>query len=833
MTSRIRIFITATPVRHLLLVAALFTCQLPLLVFAQNAASSQAIQTTLTDEELTVKAHAQEMEGKVFRWRGDVEFDLRGYVLRADVATYDSVTGEVQASGGVVLDGGPHDSHLEASHAVYNVRTGTGTFFDVVGSIGTRMRGRSVVLTSTSPFLFTGRQVDKQSGDRYVVHHGTVTSCQLPKPKWTFNAETVEVVAGEDAKIYHSTFRLLGIPVFYFPFASHPVDTTGRKSGFMLPVIGQSTRKGFIFGESAYWAINRSADVTAGAEYFSRRGWAEHVDFRSRPGQQSFLNFRYFGVQDRGTVVTDFNPATGKVEKFVQDQGGQDINLSSELHLAHGVRAVGDINYLSSFLFRLGFSETYTQAINSEVKSQAFLAKNTNGYSLTLLASRYQNFQSTTPGDQILLLHMPAFEASSVERQVAHSPFVWSFDTAIEGISRREPGFVTNNLVGRFDVSPRLALPMHYKGWSLRAEGGVRDTWYGQQKMPSTDTQVGQPIDASLNRRAIEGEIELRPPSLTRVFEGEIAGRQLKHVIEPRVVYGYTSGVDQFQNIIRTDDRDILSNTSQVEFALVQRFFAKRRVPRHDTLCDLLAQQPQETRKPGEYIPGTSAEPTRCESDGTESREVVTWEVKQRHYFDNFFGDALSIGRRNVLTATADFTAIAFLTEPRSWSPVVSSLRVLTSANTDVQWDLAYDSVKGRINSSTAFVNYRIGEVFVGGSHAFLRVVGEGSTQNTTPGQPPTTAPDVFSQYRALVGYGHPGKAGLSAGASIGYDQDNHFLQYGAVQSSYNWDCCGLSFEYKRLSLGPVRNAENQFRFAFTLLNVGTFGNLRRQERLF
>ena len=41
-----------------------------------------------------------------------------------------------------------------------------------------------------------------------------------------------------------------------------------------------------------------------------------------------------------------------------------------------------------------------------------------------------------------------------------------------------------------------------------------------------------------------------------------------------------------------------------------------------------------------------------------------------------------------------------------------------------------------------------------------------------------------------------------------------------------------MSVEYRRFALGSVRN-ENQFRFALTLANVGTFGTLRKQERLF
>ncbi len=33
-------------------------------------------------------------------------------------------------------------------------------------------------------------------------------------------------------------------------------------------------------------------------------------------------------------------------------------------------------------------------------------------------------------------------------------------------------------------------------------------------------------------------------------------------------------------------------------------------------------------------------------------------------------------------------------------------------------------------------------------------------------------------------------------------------------------------------ALGPVRT-ENQFRVAFIIANIGTFGNLRRQEKIF
>jgi LPS-assembly protein len=52
------------------------------------------------------------------------------------------------------------------------------------------------------------------------------------------------------------------------------------------------------------------------------------------------------------------------------------------------------------------------------------------------------------------------------------------------------------------------------------------------------------------------------------------------------------------------------------------------------------------------------------------------------------------------------------------------------------------------------------------------------------------------------------------------------------MQVSYNGTCCGIALEYRRLALGQVLT-ENQFRVALIIANIGTFGNLRRQEKMF
>jgi len=63
------------------------------------------------------------------------------------------------------------------------------------------------------------------------------------------------------------------------------------------------------------------------------------------------------------------------------------------------------------------------------------------------------------------------------------------------------------------------------------------------------------------------------------------------------------------------------------------------------------------------------------DADGVEkpcseaSRELISWEVSQRYYFDPTFGGAIINGKRKRGTTSLDFAGISFLTEPRKFSP--------------------------------------------------------------------------------------------------------------------------------------------------------------------
>jgi LPS-assembly protein len=820
MIFRSRILITAMLVCHLLLAPRIVTSQTPPTA-APAVMPLPAAPSNQTGEEVEIHAVEQEKDGLTYKLRGQAEIRYRSYILKADAVTYDSSSGETQLEGHVILDGGPYDEHVEASHGTYNIQSETGTFYDVIGTAGFRIRRSRYVLTTSNPFAFTGKVVEKHGPGHYLVRQGTVTTCELPRPKWKFDAQRIVVDVDGSAKIYNSSFELRGVPVFYFPFATHPVQKQQRQSGLLIPSMGKSSSKGVMAGESVYWAINRSMDATMGGEYYSRRGWSQRGEFRARPSDTSFVDLSYYGVIDRG------------IGSPLQKQGGEDVRLNGEGQFGNNFRGVANIDYLSSFVFRIAFNEVYTQAVNSEVKSQVFLSNTTNGFNYNALAERYQNFEICGPNTEpacptlqqtelIQILHTPSFLLSSVERQLGETPLYWSFDSRTEGLQVRELGFRTAPLVGRFDLSPSLSMPLQWQGWSIRPELTLRDTFYTQRFDPST----GKAQDEAVNRKALEAAFDLRPPALSRVYQRPWRGRQWKHVIEPRIRYDYVTGVNNFAEILRFDARDLLSNTNEIEYGVVNRLYAKRTNPGTEDCA-----QPGTSSLTIAGAAPPSADPWEAPANpeskpcSTGPREIVSWELAQKYFFDPTFGHALVTGQRNVFTSTADFTGIAFLSGLRNFSPVISRLRIETSPRTNTEWDLDFDTKTGRLNASTLLANYHSGLFTIGAGDTFLRVA-DAALGTTVPG-----ASD-FHQLRILFGYGNLQKRGFSGATSFGFDANQGFLQYSSVQTSYNWDCCGLSVEYRRFALGLVRN-ENQFRFAFSLANVGAFGNLRRQERLY
>src|SRR5260370_6956302 len=127
-------------------------------------------------------------------------------------------------------------------------------------------------------------------------------------------------------------------------------------------------------------------DTTLGGEYYSKRGWSQRGEFRARPSDSSYVFFNYLGVVDRGIGAPPNR----------QDQGGEDAHFLAERRFGT-FRGIANVDYLSSFVFRIAFTDVYTQAIDSEPRSQIFLSTTTSGFHFHPPPDPYQTFDTFTP----------------------------------------------------------------------------------------------------------------------------------------------------------------------------------------------------------------------------------------------------------------------------------------------------------------------------------------------------------------------------------------------------------------------------------------------------
>lgn len=760
---------------------------------------------------VVIESDTQSRVGSRYVLDGNVVLTYGDRRVQADHVEYDSDSGAVTATGHLKATGGLNHETILASHGELNVKLQTGRFYDVSGSVGMKQSAKRVVYTNGNPFLFTGRMVVKTGPQEYEIYDGTVTSCQLPHPDWQLFAGKFSVDA-EKARASNSVFKLLNIPLVYLPYVTHPVDAEDRQSGLLIPVVGESSTKGLVLGEQLYWAINRSTDLMVGIEYFSRRGWSEAATFRYRGRNDDFALVHYSGLSDRGYY-------TGGV---AVNQGGQDVTASGRHDFGRQTRVVADTEYLSSYPYREAFTDSFNQAVSTDILSYVYGVHETDGYAFAARADRYQGLKQiatdTSSGAQVRIFHAPSLDVSSTEHRVGVTGLEWGVESSASGLKRVEPNFVTSGMVERLDVHPEVAYPLTAGGWSVRPSVGVRGTLYSRSLQ-----QVGAdqpPVESTngLTRADLEASVDVRLPVLERTFDAgmvrRLTGHTVKHTIEPEVTYRYVSGIGNFRQVLRFDDVDVVSNTDEVEYGVTQRLFLK-----------------PGKEKPCQAAEGSEADRVKDDGDLPEqkhcgAKEWINWQVAQKYFIDQNFGGAIVNGHRNVLETTLNFSGVAFLTEPRAISPLISRLQVHPTDKVGVEWDFDLDTGAKKFTSNNLLVDVHEGNTFAGLSFARLHAPGRAYTQGI-----PTVNSD-FSQLRILLGYGSPTKSGLGVAANAGLDLNLGTVQYGALQTSYNWNCCGLSVEYRKYELGAARN-ENVYRFNFTLANIATAGNLRRAERLF
>jgi LPS-assembly protein len=717
----------------------------------------------------------QTRQGDLFIADGDVDIHYGGSRLRADHVEYNEKTSEALARGHVQFDF--ENQHLECDEAHYNVKTGHGTFHQVHGTVQIERRPNPTVLLSNNPLYFEAHDVERLPPDIYVIQQAWITICDPAHPTWQFFAPHARVRLDKTVALVNANFRLYRVPLVWLPYATAATGEKVRQSGFLIPDIGDSSRKGVTLGDAFYWAPKPWVDMTLGAQYLSRRGALERGQLRAKPFEDTTINYSYFGVDDRGLLVNGVR----------QPQGGEEQSLEVQSKLPGGWRFVTDYNHLSSLTFRLAFADTFGEATNAEVRSAFFLTNNFHGFSLNFAGLDDKSFLEINPAVGVTLRNLPEARFDSVDQAPWRNlPIYFGLDSFAGALHRSDSEINTPSFVGRTEFAPRVTVPLHWGDWfGITTTAAFRTTRYGASISGASLDSEGTVTDQSIVRNTGEFTVEIRPATLERFFDRPKKKKKYKHTIEPELTYRYVTGVNNFAEFIRFDADSTLTDTNEIEYGVTQRFFVKD------------------------------------EGDGEEAqpRELVSWRLVQKHFFDPTFGGAAVAGERNVFQALNSITPFAFALGPVHWSPIVSDVTISPGTNYDIEQILEYDPTLAKLTTIGTLVKVKpYKKYFATVAHFRL---------DANPVLQP-----LSNQIRTLFGYGAANEKGFGAEAGISYDLTSNTLQNQVLQVSYNGSCCGIALEYRRIDLPTVRT-ENQFRIAFIIANIGTFGNLRKQEKIY
>jgi LPS-assembly protein len=747
--------------------------------------------TATPGEEATLEAKQQRQVGQIYYADGDVDVRYQNTRLRADHVEYNEDTRVVIARGHVQLD--YLTQHLEATDARYELATGRGTFHNVRATFAVQRRPPApprevnamqrqptqTLLISPNPIYFEAQEAERVDENTYIVHRSWMTVCDPDKPTWKFYAPKATVYLKTSVRLENGSFRVFSVPILYVPYATFPAEKQ-RASGFLLPDSGESSSKGYIFGDGVYWAPTDWADLTVGAYYYSRRGWSQRGVLRMRPWENASLEITYNEVEDRGLPQPSGPPI---------NQGGHEARLLFTALLPEGWRAVADLDNLSSLTYRLAWSETYVQAVNSEVRNSAFLTKNFRGFSLNFAALSYQNYVNATPSQYVYLRTAPEVRFGSVDQAPwKNLPFYFSFGAFSDAANRSDTvtGFRTGNFVERSEIAPTVTIPLHWGAWlDVTPTFTLRSTYYGGQ------IQNGSFVNVGFFRNTEELSVDIRPPTLERVWGSSDSGTKWKHVIEPEIVYSYVNGVNDFSRIVRFDEDETLSDTNELEYGITQRLYRRKK-------------------------------------DGT-AEEFLSWKLAQKYFFDPSFGGALVTGQRNVFQTTDALTPFAFASEPYQFSPIVSDLRIEPGKHFDTQFVVNFDPRHGQLTAIGTLLKLKPYK------ESFLTLAHFSTVNLPTPPQdnpPDFTFEPRSNQVRALIGYGDLTRRGWNTTFGASYDLTQHQFQNQVAEVSYNGSCCGIGVGYRKFSFGNIRS-ENQYLWVFRISNLGSIGTLLRPEKIF
>jgi len=477
---------------------------------------------------------------------GKVRIHYQDVDLQADRAEIDLDTKIVTATGNVILDQGPR--RLTGATAEFDLDTKTGTLSEATAQV-------------SPDYYFTGDQIAKISDNEYTVTDGVFTSCSQKVPDWSFRLGTARVEVEAYAHIHNASMRAKKLPVFYTPYILWPVKRD-RSSGFLIPNIGYSDRRGAEIGLAYYQTLGRSYDTTFHVDLFSENYLGIGNEFRYRPTEGT-----------RGSLIA-YTIRDPLANTFGQDEWRWKIEGAHVTNdLPFGMRGVVNFQEFSDFNFFRDFERDFDRNSLRFLDSRAFVTGNWGPHLFNFLLNDRRTFVGTED-DVDQRRRLPEIEYRLRSTRLGRSPLYLQFQGSASYLDIDRPD-AYSGAYGRVDVFPQLTLPIRSFPWlDLSVAVGDRLTYYGDSLNRTQTDFSGE----TLTRNLPVASAKIVGPSFSRVFDKEIGDYvRFKHVIEPRFVYNYAAEINEEDLGLfpRFDEVDTVQSGNSGRVALINRVLAK------------------------------------------------------------------------------------------------------------------------------------------------------------------------------------------------------------------------------------------------------------------
>jgi LPS-assembly protein len=445
---------------------------------------------------------------------GSVVLERAGAVVRADEIIYQEDTSEAVIPGAFTYQ--DPETSIKAARAEMNVDDKTGRLFG------------AEVFYKKYNYHISGKEIEKRGDDYYFSPDATFTTCDAPVPAWCFKGKEVNAVMDKRLTSRDTTFRIKDIPVFYTPYLLAPL-TKERQTGLLMPLVGNSSTRGFSLSLPFYWAIAENRDATVVLDAFSKRGIGTGLEYRFiEPGGASG-NWWAYHIRDT-ELDKDFWEVRGVYENRHADGPGGYLG----------------VNYVNVKDFYREYSSRRDVRILRYLDSTGEFNLPLTDSRLYLLAQYSQDLQNDTA---IAPQRLP--EAGYVRNYTALGDFMYSASLSASNFWSEK-----GESAGRVDIYPRL---LHSVGrdFVLTQSVGLRETaysFYGEQD----SGKVAQ-------RAAFEYDVT----GHTRVYKKYAS---FTHIIEPSIRYHFIYSSDNDLPVF--DSAELYGKTSNVELSVLNRGIA-------------------------------------------------------------------------------------------------------------------------------------------------------------------------------------------------------------------------------------------------------------------